>query len=226
MRHIPRQLPRTTDALRSGRPDGYGGPQSTISRTQDGEVLFKPPIRRLAVAGFVICHNAPGDGELPELDRAGDWIRCKRGDSCPERAYLTPVYTCRDYAEEAVPARAERFARGVLSAQHRILTKREALSFKICSLAVEGLYARDYCRNPCGLDDALLELRFGDGGGPAWRELHRQRAGEDVQGALLPGGFGTHCNLFMFLSAKLCIHELNVVEQVGWQREEAIHGVS
>ena len=144
----------------------------------------------------------------------------------PAPPTLTPVYTCQDYAEEALPARAERFARGVLPAQHRILTRREALRFQICSLTVAELYARDYRGKPCGLNDALLELRCGDGGGPAWRELRRQRAGEDVQGALLPGCFGTHGNLFMFVSAKLCIRELEVVEDLSWRREEAIDGLS
>ena len=86
MRHRPRPLVGTAaDALRSAPPDGYRGPQTTISRTPDGEVLFEPPIQRLAVAGFVICHDASGEDEPPELDRAGDWIRCTRGKSCPRR---------------------------------------------------------------------------------------------------------------------------------------------
>lgn len=225
MRQIPSTPPRIVASPAShGTPDTLNPPayrlsQATLRRTLDGQVRVRPPVRSLAAQGFVICDAGLIDRNLPELDRAGDWMKCVRGERCPGRAYLTPVYTSIEYALEAVPARAERFANLVLPGQHRTITRGEPLRLEVCSLRVEDFLGRDYTTAPCELPDALRDLRFGRGGEPAWLEMHRQRETERIQGALLPGGFGALGNLFLFLSAGRCIRELQVVEEILWDRE-------
>jgi hypothetical protein len=218
MREAPRPPLGTAANALQAKP--YCGPQPTLRRALDGQVRVRPPVRSLATRGFVICDAELIDRDTPELDRAGDWMKCVRGECCPGRAYLTPVYTSVEYALEAVPARAERYAKRVLPAQHRTITRGEPLRFEICSLLVEDFLGRDYTSAPCGLPDALRDLRHGSGGELAWLEMHRQRETERIEGALLPGGFGALGNLFLFLSAGRCIRELHVAEEIRWDREE------
>jgi len=91
-------------------------------------------------------------------------------------------------------------------------------------LIADAFLGLDYRAHPCGLANALSELRGGDGSEAAWRELERQRVEDDVQGALLAAGYGITANLVLFVTGRSCVREFERVEEIERRREEVRSG--
>lgn len=169
----------------------------------------KPPVERLRIEGHVIC-------DYGDMDRAGDWLRCRRGPTCPNGAYMATVYPSEAAAEGHIDRRGRSTSERVLGSRPSALTRPEPLRFHIRHLLAEGFLGRDYRAMPCGLRDATRDLRQGHGEEPAWLEIQRQRDEEDVEGALLPGGPDATGTLFLFVSAADRIQALELIKTISW----------
>jgi hypothetical protein len=170
----------------------------------------RPALTNLKVDGWVVC-------DCGDLDRAGDWLSCRNGAYCRNAAYLTPVYSSLERALEATSARAEKWAEAILPGQPGRLTQVDPLRLTVRRLEVPCFRGRDYRERPCGLMDAIGELRNGDGREAAWREILEQRDQDQIEGALLAGGYGTRGNLFLFRSARKRVTVLSIAKEFEWQ---------
>jgi hypothetical protein len=178
------------------------------SRVEALERGTQPPLQRLSVQGFAIS-------DYGDLDRAGDWLNCKRQPNCPNRAYLTEIYATLVSAHAEIPRRARELARCVLPRRPDAVTRYGPLTFRVYELVATGIVGRDYRRAGCALPDASRQLREGSGGEPAWREIQRQRDEEGVEGALLPGSTPDG-DLFLFVSAGHRLDQLELVDTLKW----------
>jgi hypothetical protein len=187
----------------------------TLRLTRAREVLVLPAAEPLDLEGYVIT-----GGPDFELERAGVCAGPRGENAHPDSAYLTPVYISDSYAREALSAHAQDFSKRVLPNRPRSLTQDDPLEFAISRIKISGLRGRDYRERPCGLRNALAELRDGSGNEAAWREVTRQREADEIEGLLLARSYGTVAQLFLFLAARGRIDVLEEVEKRSWSYQE------
>ncbi len=171
---------------------------------------------RLLVNAYTIACNV-----IPGLDRAGAWVHCAHGPTCPNRACVARLYATEAEARAAVPYFMLEEMRNTFK---RFATGREAVeNLKDKALAGEvdfpkyeilrvlGTFSgRDYRRSGCQIDNPFKQLAWGAASDPAWRRVraHLERFG--IYGALLPpvatehppgeAPPASHSSLFVFLS--------------------------
>lgn len=193
-----------------------------------GEETHPPlyPERLLVDAYTIACNVAPG------LDRAGAWVQCAHGPSCPNRACVARLYATETEARAAIPYfmfeqmrnTFKRFDSGREAAENLLATRGGQLP-KYEILRVVGAFSgRDYRESGCRIENPFKQLAWGSATDPAWRRVrdHLKRFG--IHGALLPPAasehppeeepVASHSSLFLFLSG---FEELTVTKEATIQ---------
>lgn len=184
--------------------------QTPLFGARDRGAATAVALEPLTLEVFVVC-----DG--PEPYRASPTCNCPRGESCPNRAYLTVLYANQAQAERAVDSHARALSRTILPNRERTLTSEDPLGVTVARLRLERMYGRDYRGAPCGIFNALASLREGTGEEPAWEELRTQRELEEAEGTVLAGPGATAGVLFLFVAAANGKLTLEPVKTVPWR---------
>jgi hypothetical protein len=213
----PEPLPNVVPFARPFRPPEVLKEAPLPHREEDerGDSPGLDPERLLVNAYTIACNVIPG------LDRAGAWVRCAHGPTCPNRACVARLYATEAEARAAVPYfmleemrnTFKRFATGREAAENlKSKAPTGRVDFpKYEILRVVGAFAgRDYRRTGCQIDNPFKQLAWGAASDPAWRRVraHLERFG--IYGALLPPAAAehplgeappaSHSSLFVFLS--------------------------
>jgi hypothetical protein len=156
--------------------------RSTLPRYEVGK--GEPGVARLEVDAYAIFDHA-------DPERAGPWIDHELDD--PNAAYILELYETAEQARAALLLRAERVAREIYpfhsKARLQPIVNDVADQLTVRRVKTrEGVQGRDYRFCDCDdLPNALTQIRTGEQTERAWRVILRQRAVNEVDGALLPG---------------------------------------
>lgn len=212
----PEPLPNVFPFARPPRPPELlkEAPPAPHEAERGGSPRLHP--ERLLVDAYTIACNV-----TPGLDRAGAWVKCAHGPTCPNRACVARLYATEAEARAAVPYfmleemrnTFKRFATGREAAEN-LKDKAPAGTAdfpKYEILRVAGAFSgRDYRRSGCQIDNPFKQLAWGAASDPAWRRVRAHLEHFGIYGALLPplatehpageAPPASHSSLFVFLS--------------------------